>query len=159
MTDTRAGDEVVLDELDFRIISLLRKDGRLPYRVVARELGLTEAAVSVRIRRLEETDSLRVVAVADASALGFDLLVSVGVKVEGRPVAEVATALAEIDEVFSITLVLGRFDIELLLLARDQQHLDALLNDRLATLPGVRKLMPSLAMNVLKSQSNWVPFT
>ena len=49
---------IELDETDYAIIELLRADGRLPYRAIARELGLTETTVRARVRRLEESRTL-----------------------------------------------------------------------------------------------------
>ena len=69
----------------------------------------------------------------------------------------VAEDLAKFDEVFSVCQVVGTLDIETLAVTRDQEHLSDLLA-RLAKVPGVRKLEPSIALDVLKNQSNWVPF-
>ena len=45
---------IELDATDEAIIALLRADGRVPYRTIARELGLTENTVRARVRRMEE---------------------------------------------------------------------------------------------------------
>ena len=49
---------IELDDTDNAIIALLRADGRLPYRAIARELGLTESTIRARVRRLEESDTM-----------------------------------------------------------------------------------------------------
>ncbi len=46
----------------------------------------------------------------------------------------------------------------MLVVAEDQAALDSLINERLASLPGVRRLTPALALDVLKNQPDWVPF-
>ncbi len=146
-----------LDEVDYRIINHLRRDGRMPYKALADALGLTEATVRSRVRRLEEGDSLRVVAVTDYEAVGYGMMLAVGIQVEGRPAEDVAEDLATFPEVFSVCQVVGTLDIETLAVARDQDDLTRLLS-RLAAVPGIRKLEPSIALDVLKNQSNWVPF-
>lgn len=146
-----------LDDVDHRIIALLREDGRLPFRAIAREVGLTEATVRGRVRRLEESNTMRVVAVTDIEAAGYKLLLAVGVQVENRTPESVARDLAAIPEVFSVNVVVGTHDIETLVVARDQDDMHALLSERMATLPGVRRLAPSLAVDVLKNQPDWVP--
>ncbi|WP_269617716.1 Lrp/AsnC family transcriptional regulator [Zhongshania sp. BJYM1] len=146
-----------MDEIDHRIVAHLRRDGRMPYKTLANELGLTEATVRARVKRLEEGDSLRVVAVTDYEAVGYTMMLAVGIQVEGRPADVVAEDLAKFDEVFSVCQVVGTLDIETLAVARDQEHLSELLV-RLGSVPGVRKLEPSIALDVLKNQSNWVPF-
>lgn len=148
---------LLLDEVDQSIVQQLRRDGRTPYKTLAKQLDLTEATVRARVKRLEESDSLRVVAVSDYEAVGFSVLLAVGVQVEGRPAEDVADELAALDAVFSVCQVVGARDIETLAVARDQDDLAALL-DCLAAVPGVRKLEPSVALDVLKNQSHWVPF-
>ena len=148
---------IELDETDTRIIDLLRTDGRLPYRAIARELDLTEATVRARVKRLEETDTMRVVAVTDIGAAGYDMLLAIGVQVENRSPRDVAADLARFREVFSVNAVVGTYDVEILVVAENPDSLSQLI-ERLAALPGVRRLTPALAVDVLKNQPDWVPF-
>lgn len=156
--DDRPGDLIELDETDHRIIAALRKDGRMPFRALANEVCVTEATVRSRVRRLEDTGTIRVVAVTDYEAAGYSMMLAVGIQVEGRPADAVARDLAAFPEVFSVCQVVGTLDIEALAVARDQEQLTELLTERLARVPGVRRIMPSMAMDVLKNQQHWVPF-
>ena len=147
-----------LDATDDAIIALLRKDGRLPYRSIARELDLTESTVRARVRRLEDSDIMRVVAVTDIEAAGYGMLLAIGVQVESYSPEEVARGMAAIAEVFSVNVVVGAQDLEILVVAEDQAALNELMTGRLADVPGVRRLTPALAVDVLKNQPDWVPF-
>jgi DNA-binding Lrp family transcriptional regulator len=149
---------IELDDIDQRIIDLLREDGRQPYRALARELDLTESMVRARVKRLEETNTMRVVAVTDFEAAGYEMLLAIGVQVEGRSPLEVAKELAEFPEIFSINVVIGTFDIELLVVAEDQAAMADLISRRIAQVPGVKRLQPALALDVVKNQPDWVPF-
>ena len=153
-----SADLISLDELDYAIIDLLREDGRLPYRAIARELGLTEATVRSRVKRLEESGTMRVVAVTDIEAAGYQMLLAIGVQVESRSPAEVAADLAKIAEIFSVNVVVGTHDVEVLVVAEDLDALNRLLSKILSSISGIRRLTPSLAVNVLKNQPDWVPF-
>jgi len=82
----------------------------------------------------------------------------VGVEVEGRPALEVAEALAALPEVFSVSQVVGTYDIELLMVARDHEHLAELVTATLVRIPGVRRILTGIAVDVLKNQPDWVPF-
>lgn len=150
-------DDLVLDSIDQRVIAALRRDGRLPFRALAREVGVTEATARARVRRLEDSGYMRVVAVTDYAAAGYSMMLSVGIQVEGRPADAVAAELARFREVFSVCQVVGTLDIEALVVARDQQQLSDLLTVRLAGVPGVRRILPALAIDVLKNQPHWVP--
>ena len=151
-------DLIELDQLDHAIIDLLREDGRMSYRSIARELELTEATVRARVRRLEDSETMRVVAVTDIEAAGYGMLLAIGVQVENRAPESVAREMAQLPEVFSVNVVVGAQDVEILVVAEDQAALDQLINERLAGMDGVRRLTPALALDVLKNQPDWVPF-
>ena len=158
LRSARLGEMAALDDIDWRLVELLRADGRAPLRELAEQLGITETAVRSRLRALESTGCMKVVAVADAAAAGFELLLAVGVEVDGRPAQEVAEQLAAHPEVFSVCLVVGTYDIELLIVARDHAHVSELVTRTLVAVPGVRRLHAGLAVDVLKNQPDWVPF-
>ena len=101
---------------------------------------------------------MRVVAVTDIEAAGYGMLLAIGVQVENRSPEAVARDLAAIPEVFSVNVVVGAHDVEVLVVAEDQGALDQLIHRQLAEVPGVRRLTPALALDVLKNQPDWVPF-
>jgi len=156
-TEARAV-HIDLDETDQAIIALLRRDGRMSYRAMARELEIGENTVRSRVRRMEESDVMRVVAVTDIEAAGYGMLLAIGVQVEGRSPEAVARDMAQIHEVFSVNVVVGAQDIEILVVAEDRAALNELISGKLGVMPGVRRLTPSLALDVLKNQPDWVPF-
>lgn len=149
---------IELDDVDYAIIELLRGDGRMPYRAIAKALSIAEGTVRARVRRMEESDAMRVVAVTDIGAAGYGMLLAIGVEVEGRRPADVARELAEIHEVFSVNVVVGEHDVEVLVVAENQASLNTLMGTTLSQVPGVRRLTPALALDVLKNQPDWVPF-
>jgi DNA-binding Lrp family transcriptional regulator len=153
-----SSDLITLDDIDHAIIDLLRADGRLPYRALARELELTEAMVRSRVKRLEESGTMRVVAVTDIEAAGYQMLLAIGVQVEDRSPSDVAQDLAKIPEIFSVNVVVGTHDVEILVVAEDLDALNALQAKVLSSVPGIRRLTSSLAIDVLKNQPDWVPF-
>ena len=44
-----------VDAVDRRIVAALQRDGRRPFTSIARDLGISEAAVRQRVARLKET--------------------------------------------------------------------------------------------------------
>ena len=79
LSTSAAAGPIDLDTTDQAIIALLRKDGRMPYRAIARELNIAENTVRARVRRMEESDTMRVVAVTDIEAAGYGMLLAIGV--------------------------------------------------------------------------------
>lgn len=149
--------EFSIDELDRSIIAELRTDGRATNREIGTKLGLTAATVSSRIKRMEEANKLRVIAVSDFSAHGYQLLMPVAVEVEGRKVSEVAEDLAELPEVFAVNLVTGRYDIDMLVVLRDYDELSDLFLNRLPRVSGIRSMLPAIAVEILKYKFDVAP--
>lgn len=153
------GPSYEFDEIDRSIIELLRRNGRATNQQVAISLGLAAATVSARIRRMEDADALRVVAVSDFSAHGYNVLLEVAIEVEGRPAALVANELAEIPEVFAAHLVTGRHDIDLLIALRSVDDLAPLLFEKISRIKGIRSLTPAIAVDVVKYDFDVAPLT
>ena len=106
---------------------------------------------------MEEADKLRVVAVSDFSAHGYNVLMEVAIEVDGRPSSDVATELAELPEVFAAHLVTGRYDIDILVALRDFDELPDLLLNRISAVPGIRSIMPAIVVDVLKYKFDVAP--
>jgi Lrp/AsnC family transcriptional regulator, leucine-responsive regulatory protein len=145
------------DETDHRIVDVLRKNGRVTNQQIAEQLNLTATTVSSRIRRLEETNQLRVVAVSDFSAHGYDVLIQLAIEVDSRPASEVAHELSAFDEIFAVHLVTGRYDIDALVALHDFDDLAHFLLDRLAQIRGIRSITPSIVVDILRYQFDVAP--
>jgi Lrp/AsnC family transcriptional regulator for asnA, asnC and gidA len=158
-TESRRGGSTsgAIDDTDFRLIALLRRDGRMSTRELARALGLTEATVRARLRRLEETQTMRVVAMTDYRLAGFNLIASIGVQVKGRDAGAIAEDIARLPQVLDVQIVIGACDIEISVAAGERDQL-ALLLQEVAKIEGVSRLNAGMALDVYKFQWGWVPF-
>lgn len=150
-------DNFPVDEMDLAIVEQLRLNGRATNQQIADKLELTAATVSARIRRMEKADKLRVVAVSDFAAHGFNVLMEVAIEVDGRASSEVADELAEFPEVFAAHLVTGRYDIDLLVALHDFDDLPDLLLSKFSKVRGIRSMVPAIAVDVIKYKFDVAP--
>jgi DNA-binding Lrp family transcriptional regulator len=148
---------ISFDTTDQAIVDQLRLNGRATNQQIAEMLGLTATTVSTRIRRMEEANQLRVVAVSDFSAHGFDLLLKVAIEVDGRPASEVANELAQYPEVFATHLVTGRYDIDMLVALREFEDLSSFLLEKVTQVRGIRSMNPSIFVDIIKYQFDVAP--
>lgn len=147
----RAG---LLDDANRAIIEALQRDGRLAYGAIAGAVGLSEAAVRRRVQRLRETGVMQIVAVTDPRELGFGRQAMIGVRVEGD-VRQVADRLAALDDVDSVVLCAGSFDVLVGVVCQDDDALLDLLNDRIRPLPGVRGTETFVYLKSAKQTYSW----
>jgi Lrp/AsnC family transcriptional regulator, leucine-responsive regulatory protein len=150
-------EDFLIDDIDRSIVDQLRSNGRATNQQIADRLNLTAATVSARIRRMEDANKLRVVAVSDFAAHGYNALLEVAIEVDGRPATEVAEELAEIPEVFAAHLVTGRYDIDLLVALHDFDELADLLLNRISKIRGIRSLVPAIAVDIVKYKFDVAP--
>jgi DNA-binding Lrp family transcriptional regulator len=146
---------VELDELDRRLIALLRVDGRDGNRSLGVQLGVNEVTVAARLRRLEEAGAMRVVAITDINLFGHREFAFAMINVGGRSVYDVADDLAEIPEAIAVTVCTGRFDIIVPLLGRDRLHIAELFGTVISEIKGIRSIHGCMALDVLKHDSRW----
>jgi Lrp/AsnC family transcriptional regulator for asnA, asnC and gidA len=144
-----------LDDVDRALVARLQQDGREGNRSLAAALGANEVTIANRLKRLEDAGIMRVVAVVDMAAFGRTELVLLLIRAVGRPVADVAKDIAELDDVSAVTITTGRFDIVVTLLARDHQHIGEMLAGELAQIDGIDLMRKELALEVQKYESKW----
>jgi len=146
-----------VDEVDDQIIAALRKNGRIANRDLARDMDVNEATVRTRLRRLEEANMVRVVAIRDLAALGFEYLSPVGVQVKGRSAAAVGADIAKLERVITVNVAIGTHDLEIQVVAQSLDEMQNLLTNVIAKIEGVERLFPSLALKVFKYNPEWAP--
>ena len=146
-----------LDPLDARIVAHLRSTPRATNQEIAERLSVTAATVSSRLRRLDEAKAMRVVAVTDFAALGYNVIIALGVKVRGRGVREVGRDLAEFPEVLSVNIMNGEMDLELLVALHDFAEIQEFLYDHIAGVEGVAHIEAGIAADIVKFEFNVAP--
>jgi Lrp/AsnC family leucine-responsive transcriptional regulator len=139
-----------LDEIDRKIIAILRSDGRAGNREIAKRLRIVAATVSARIRRLQQANVIRVVAVTDFAAVGYKVLIALGLQVQGRPADEVAKELAAFPEVFATHVVSGARDIECLVALKEFDDIAVFMRKQMSRIQGIRTIEAGIAHDVLK---------
>jgi len=150
-------DNFSIDAIDNSIIAELRKDGRATNQQIASKLDLTAATVSARIKRMEDANKLRVVAVSDFTAHGYNVLMEIAIEVDGRAASAVVEELTQFPEVFAAHLVTGRYDIDLLVVLHNFEDLPDLLLNRFGRVKGIRSMLPAIAVDIVKYKFDVAP--
>jgi DNA-binding Lrp family transcriptional regulator len=143
-----------LDDIDRRILRELQRDGLLRNDVLAERIALSPAPTLRRVRALEKAGVIsRYVALVDARCIGLGVRMKVDLRLAPQTRAaidELATAVADLPEVVECVIVLGDWDYQLTVVARDVDEYQRFLMDRLAKLPGVASYRSSLIVREVK---------
>ncbi len=143
-----------LDATDRALIHLLQRDGRRPYTQLAKEVGLSEAAVRQRVQRMLDNDTMQIVAVTDPLQLGLNRQSMVLIRVNGD-VREVADQLEQIEEVDYLVVTAGSVDLLAEVVVSDDDALFSLLNDKIREIPGVLSTETITYLGLRKQTYQW----
>lgn len=140
----------LLDDINLKIISILSKDSSLPFVDIAKQIGISDATVHIRVRRLTAAGIIRKFTISvDNNQLGYDHLAFMGINIEPGFADEVNTGLSTIEEVLEIHETHGRFDILLKLRAKDLDEMRDIVVNKIRKLP---RILETELMTVLKTR-------
>jgi DNA-binding Lrp family transcriptional regulator len=139
-----------LDEIDHRIIALLRENARRSFQDIGGHVALSAPAVKRRVDRLERDGIIRgYSANVDPAAIGWNTHAFVELFCEGRMSGdEVRDAVAEYPEVEAAYTIAGAPAAILHLRASDTQHLENAL-ERVRDTPGVIRTQTQVVLSTL----------
>ena len=128
-----------IDTLDKKILNILSKNARMPFKDVAAECGVSRAAIHQRVQRLIEIgvilgSSFNI----NPKSLGYTTCTYVGITLErGNMYRDVAQQIAMIPEVVECHYTTGSYTMLIKLYAKDNEQLMELLNDKRQNINGV----------------------
>ena len=131
--------ECKIDSLDLKILSIISKDARVPFRNVAELCGVSRAAIHMRVQHM--IDMGVIVGSGydiDMKRLGFSTFTYVGVVFEkGSMYPDIVKLLEEIPEVLECCYITGPYSAMIKMYARDNEQLMELLLGKIQKIPGV----------------------
>jgi len=132
---------VKIDGIDKIILNQLMKDARTPILSIAREIGISGAAIHQRLRKLESSGLIAGSKfVLNPKTLGFKTLAFVGIFLDSSSkYKEAIKRLKEIDEVTESHYTTGNYAIFVKILCKDNEHLMKVLNHQIQNIKGVAR--------------------
>lgn len=139
----------LLDDINLRIIDMLTQDASRPFVEIAKELGISDATVHMRVRRLAASGIIRRFTIAtDSKLLGYDHLAFMGINTKEGAADEVTSQLSQYDEILEIHEMHGRFDLLLKVRARNLEEMRDIVVNKIRRLP---QITDAELMTVLKT--------
>ena len=128
-----------IDNLDKKILSILSKNARIPFKDVAAECNVSRAASHQRVQRLIDRDVITGSGFdVNPKSLGYRTCTYVGLTLErGSMYREVVKRLELIPEVVECHFTTGPYTMMVKLYARENEQLMQLINGQLQEIPGV----------------------
>ena len=146
-----------IDKLDVRILSELRREGRIANSELADKVGLSESACLRRVRRLEDEGFIdRYTAKLDLAKRGWGMSLLVRITLKGQTDTDLRAfekAVSVVPEITECFLTTGEADYVLRVFARDSADIERLHGSVLTKLPGVARVESSFVLREIVSGS------
>jgi len=134
------------DELDRRLLALLRKDARLPIARLSKSLGISRASVYARLQRLHRNGVIEGYTVRLNPDFDRRLIrAHVLMKVTGKLARATEKQLQAMPEIIALYAISGVYDLIAVLEAASVGDLNHLI-DRIGDLEGVEKTNSSILL-------------
>ncbi|MEF9932208.1 MAG: Lrp/AsnC ligand binding domain-containing protein [Bacteroidales bacterium] len=147
-----------IDETDQKILSFLVKNARMPFLEIARECGVSGAAIHQRVKKMEVlgiiTGSRLLV---KPQALGLNVCAFVAVTLsEANKYSEVIDALKQISEVVECHFVTGKYSLLLKIYCFNHDHLMEILINTIQNIPCVQQTETLISLDQAIERQVWV---
>lgn len=128
-----------IGNLDKKILSILSKNARIPFKDVAAECGVSRAAIHQRVQHLIAGGVITGSGFdVNPKSVGYSTCTYVGINLErGSMYKDVVQQLLTIPEIVECHFTTGSYTMLLKVYARDNEQLMDLLNNKMQMIPGV----------------------
>ncbi len=128
-----------LDDWDLKILDIITNNARIPFKDVAKEVGISRAAVHQRVNRMVD---LGVIVGSgyhiDPKKVDFKTCTYIGIFLEkGGLFTEAVKQLKEIPEIVECHYTTGAYAIFIKVYAKDNEHLKSILSGQIQKISGV----------------------
>ncbi len=147
------GSEMVeLDETDRKILRALQEDARASFKLVGKEVGVSEATVFVRVRKLQEKGVLQSFrAVIDPRSIGKTVTAIMLIRAQPRSLVGVLDALKKLDDIYEIYDVTGQYYSIIKIRTDSTEHLSKII-DEIGMIDGVAGTETVIVLRTLKEE-------
>ena len=138
-----------IDGIDKKIIRSLIKDARIPILSIARDVGISGAAIHQRLRKLEKSELIDgYQMMINPKSLGYNTTAFVGVYLNSSAVlSSVIKRIKEISEVLECHYTTGDFTIFIKIVCKENEDLMQLLDTKIKVIKGVSKFETFISLN------------
>jgi Lrp/AsnC family transcriptional regulator for asnA, asnC and gidA len=148
------GNRSVLDEIDSNIIKLLKQNSRMSYLEMSRRMGISDATIQFRIKRLKEHGIIKKFTITvDPASIGYTVAAIMLVQIDADKHDAAKNELSMISEIPEIYSVLGEYDLFIKVYARSLEDLNELINDKIRSIEGIEDLLEIVIVERVKEES------
>jgi len=144
---------VTLDAIDKGLLRILQENAKTPYSKISKELGISEATVHLRIRKLVKQGVIkRFQAIVDPEKVGKDVVAIIALTADPRRYEGVLEKLKSMQDVYDIYDVTGEYYTILKVRVGSKDELTRVL-DEIGKIEGVESTRTMFVLRVIKEET------
>jgi len=130
-----------IDSLDEKILKLITKNARIPFLEVARECGVSGAAIHQRVQRLFNIGVLTGSEfIMNPQKLGYNTCAYMGIYLEkAKYHTQVVAAMRDIPEIVECHYTTGQYAIFIKIQTKTNKHLKKIIDEKLQEIEGIAR--------------------
>lgn len=144
---------IELDETDRKILRELQRDARISFKKIAEDVGVSEATVFVRVRKLQGKGVLKgFQAIVDPKSVGKNLTAIILVRAHPKTFPGLLDTLKKLDDVYEIYDVTGEYYSILKIKTSGTDELGKII-DRIGAIEGIAGTETIIVLKTVKEES------
>ena len=148
------GNSLELDDVDRRILRMLRQNARISLQEMSRKTGISDATIQFRLKRMKANGVIeRFTITASPTATGYAVTAIMLVQTDSEKHDQAMASLAKIPEITEVYGVLGEHDLYAKIWSRSLEELNEIINDRIRTIEGIEDLLEIVVVERAKEEA------
>ena len=138
-----------IDAIDRKILQYLIKNARMPFLEIARECGISGAAIHQRVKKLDDSGVILGSRLeVDPKSLGVDVCAIVGIRIADPSLHDDTTErLKEFPEIVECHYITGRYNIMIKIYCTDNEHLMHTIFQGILKIPSISSTETFISLN------------
>jgi Lrp/AsnC family transcriptional regulator for asnA, asnC and gidA len=121
-------------------LDVLSKNSSLPFVELAKQIGISDATIHTRVRKLLTLGIIKKFTICvDNDLLGYDHLAFINLKIEKGRTEETTTNLMEIDEILEIHEIYDKFDLLIKIRSKNLDNLRDIIVNKILSINYVKE--------------------
>jgi Lrp/AsnC family transcriptional regulator, regulator for asnA, asnC and gidA len=130
-----------IDNLDKKILSILIADAHVPYTEIAKKLVVSGGTIHVRMKKLMD---MGVVSgshlIINPLKIGYDICAFIGIFLDnGATYSDAVKKMKEVPEIVELHYTTGVYSMFAKIICKDTENLRKVLNEKIQLIPGVQR--------------------
>jgi Lrp/AsnC family leucine-responsive transcriptional regulator len=144
-----------MDNTDLQILKIIQKKARIPNVEVARTIGMAPSAVLERIKKLEAQGVIQGYEVRlNPEMFNCDMVAFIKIKsLLSKHSRAIGLQLSKIEQIQEVHYLAGEDCLMVKLRIKNNQELDTILNQKIATIKGIKNTQTFIALSTYKESA------